>query len=49
MEFVLGLQTMDALDELNGHGGGCPAPPSAMSLAVCSNINSCLSMLICGN
>ena len=49
MGFVLDPQAMDALDELTGHGGGCPAPPSTMSLAVCSNINSCLSVLVCGN
>ena len=48
MEFVLDLQAMDVLDELNGHGGGCPIPTSNMSVAVCSNINSCLSVLVCG-
>jgi hypothetical protein len=46
MEFVLDLQAMDALEELDGHGGGGGGPSNLSLLAICHN--STLSVLVCG-
>jgi hypothetical protein len=46
MEFVLDLQTMDALEELESGYGGGGGTSNLSLLSICHN--STLSVLVCG-